>query len=338
MQALVSARGVNAETLRAAASATSRPLKSPILPELRRLAAVTSAGAGSPVAPTERADTLITLLADRFPQVRLEAARAWARQESRESGCQRLLDTLKDPSLAVVLTVIDALGDACKDDINVSDRLTAEARPPEPNEWHRASHALVALAKRSPGRTFIPLLGGHVQHVTWQVRMYAARAAAIVNEVSALERLGYDREDNVRQAALAPLRRLKKDEAEPYLRRGARAQRLSAAAHGGQRAERGEADPAACNGVAGCVTARHRRQKGDVAGHATRAARTVAGNWRSGSSWGAGAASAGFRYSSGSGGGQPDPAMDRQAAGDRSAAAPAPGASGGRAVDRAPRA
>jgi cyclophilin family peptidyl-prolyl cis-trans isomerase len=46
--------------------------------------------------------------------------------------------------------------------------------------------------------------------------MYAARAAAIANEVTSLERLAYDREDNVREATLAPLRRLKGDEAEPY--------------------------------------------------------------------------------------------------------------------------
>src|SRR6185503_322243 len=58
--------------------------------------------------------------------------------------------------------------------------------------------------------------GGHVQHQTWQVRMYAARAAAIANEVNSLEKLAYDDEDNVREATLAPLRRLKGDDAEPY--------------------------------------------------------------------------------------------------------------------------
>ena len=216
MQALLEARGVDTETVRAAAIATSPPLNSPELSELRRLAAATLGGAAATVAPTERADLLITLLADRFPSVRIEAVRAWARQESRESGCQRLLDTLKDPSLSVVLVVIDALGDTCRDDMNVTDRLTAEATPPGSHEWQRSSHALVALAKRSPGRAFIPLLGGHVQHLTWQVRMYAARAAAFVNEVSALERLAYDDNDNVREATLAPLRRLKGDEAEPY--------------------------------------------------------------------------------------------------------------------------
>ena len=216
MEALLAARGVDTETLRAAATATSPSLNSPLLSELRRLAATTLGGAAATVVPTERADLLTTLLTDRFQAVRIEAVRAWARQESRESGCQRLLDTLRDPSLSVVLAVLDVLADACRDDINVTDRLTAEARPPEPNEWHRSSHALVALAKRSPGRTFIPLLGGHVQHVTWQVRMYAARAAALVNELSVLERLAYDDHDNVREATLAPLRRLKGEEAEPY--------------------------------------------------------------------------------------------------------------------------
>ena len=212
MQALLAARGVDTETLRAAVNATGDPG----LTELRRLAAATLGGAAAPVAPTERADLLIRLLADRTQAVRIEAVRAWARQESRESGCQRLLDTLRDPSLSVVLAIIDALGDACRNDINVTDRLTSEARPPGPNEWHRASHALVALAKRSPGRAFVPLLGGHVRHVTWQVRMSAARAAAIANDVSSLEVLAYDDEDNVREPTLAPLRRLKGDEAEPY--------------------------------------------------------------------------------------------------------------------------
>jgi cyclophilin family peptidyl-prolyl cis-trans isomerase/HEAT repeat protein len=215
MEALVAARGVDADTLRIAAGAVT-PFDSAPLMQLRRLAAVVLGGAGADLAPTERTDLLTTLLADRASPVRIEAVRSWARQETPANGCQRLFDALKDPALSVVLASIDVLGDQCKDDLNVTDRLTAEARPPEPNEWHRASHALVALAKRAPGRAFIPLLGGHVQHTTWQVRMYAARAAAITDEVSALERLAFDPDDNVREATLAPLRRLKGDEAEPY--------------------------------------------------------------------------------------------------------------------------
>jgi cyclophilin family peptidyl-prolyl cis-trans isomerase/HEAT repeat protein len=209
MAALVAALGIDEETLRAAAADTK-------VPELRRLAAISLGGAGSPVVPAERTDLLTNLLADPSSIVRLEAVRAWARQEAGTTGCQRLLDALKDQSVAVVLAAIDALGDHCPDDVNVTDRLTAEARTPPPNEWHGESHALVALAKRAPGRVFIPLLGSHVQHPTWQVRMYAARASAITNEVTALERLALDDHDNVREAALAPLKRLKVDEAEAY--------------------------------------------------------------------------------------------------------------------------
>jgi cyclophilin family peptidyl-prolyl cis-trans isomerase/HEAT repeat protein len=214
MSALLAARGVDAETLRAAASSSSGDDAASV--QLRRLGAVALGGAGAPVVSTERTDLLAALLADRSPIVRIEAVRAWARQESGVKGCQRILDALKDRDPLVQIAAIDTLGDSCKDDVNVTDRLTVEARTPPPNEWQRESHALVALAKRSPGRVFIPLLAGHVQHGRWEVRMYAARAAAITNELSALERLAHDPEDNVREAALAPLRRLKGDEAELY--------------------------------------------------------------------------------------------------------------------------
>jgi cyclophilin family peptidyl-prolyl cis-trans isomerase/HEAT repeat protein len=209
MAALMAARGVDEETLRAAAADTT-------LPGLRRLAAASLAGAGSPVVPAERTDLLATLLRDSSAMVRVEAVRAWARQETRTSGCVRLLEALKDPNSAVALAATDALGEQCRDDVNVTDRLTAEARTPPPNEWHRAAHALLALARRAPDRVVIPLQGSHVGHATWQVRMYAARAAAITNDVAALERLALDPNDNVREATLAALKRLKGDEAEPY--------------------------------------------------------------------------------------------------------------------------
>jgi cyclophilin family peptidyl-prolyl cis-trans isomerase/HEAT repeat protein len=215
MMALIAARGVDEETLRVAARSEGGP---------KRLAAVVLGGAGVPVTPTERMELLTDLLRDQSSTVRIEAVRAWARQESRDSGCQRLLDALKDPAVPVALAALDALGDTCKDDVNVTDRLTSEAKAPENAEWHRPSHALVALAKRAPNRAFIALLGGHVKHEIWQVRMYAARAAAIANDVSSLERLTSDEDDNVREATLGPLHRLRGDEAEPYfvaaLRRG----------------------------------------------------------------------------------------------------------------------
>ena len=215
MIALMAARGLDAETLRVAAD-TATTMSDSSLVQLRRLAAVALGGAGAPVVATERTELLTALLADRTTIVRLDAVRAWARQEVPVNGCQRILDALKDPSMPVVLAAIDVLAEQCKDDVNAVDRVTIEARTPPENEWHVASHALVALARIGPRRVFIPLLGSHIQHQTWQVRMYAARAAAMTDEVPALERLADDREDNVREATLAPLRRLKGDEAEPY--------------------------------------------------------------------------------------------------------------------------
>jgi cyclophilin family peptidyl-prolyl cis-trans isomerase/HEAT repeat protein len=209
MSALIAARGVDAETVRAAAGDLSSW-------ELRRLAALSLGGSASPAIASERTELLKGLLADSSGNVRVEAVRSWARRETAESGCQRLHDALKDPSLPVALTAIDALGDQCRDDVNVTDRLTAEARTPSANEWHRESHAIVALAKRAPARVLIPLLGSHVSHPRWQVRMYAARAAAAIDEVSALERLALDPNDNVREATLAALRRLKGQDAEPF--------------------------------------------------------------------------------------------------------------------------
>lgn len=209
MAALMAARGVDEETLRVAAQDTK-------VPALRRLAAAALGGAGSAVVPAERTTLLTTLLRDPTAIVRLEAVRAWARQETRTNGCMRLLEALRDPNLSVVVATLDALGDQCRDDVNVTDRLTAEARTPPPDEWHRPAHALLALARRAPARVVIPLLGSHASHTTWQVRVYAARTAAIARDVTVLERLALDANDNVREATLAALRTLKGDEAEPY--------------------------------------------------------------------------------------------------------------------------
>ena len=47
-------------------------------------------------------------------------------------------------------------------------------------------------------------------HPVWWVRMYAAGAAAVAGDLVHLEKLAYDANDNVREAAIEPLRRLKK--------------------------------------------------------------------------------------------------------------------------------
>lgn len=206
MAALVAARGVDEDTLRAAVTSRGE--------ELRRLAVVSLAGAGSPITEDERTRLLSTLLSDSSLIVRVEAVRAWTRTETATNGCGRLLDTLKDRDLPVVLVAIDALGDACLDDQNVTDWLTTEVRTPPQYAWHREAHALVALAKRAPDRAAIAMTA-FVPHQVWQVRLYAARAAVIMKDVFSLERLAADPNTNVREATLARLRLLKGADSDP---------------------------------------------------------------------------------------------------------------------------
>ena len=147
--------------------------------------------------------------------VRLEAVRAWTRRGVALHGCQPLLDALNDQSRHVVLASLDALGDVCRDDESITSRLASESRTPRPQgPWQREVHAFVSLAKRDRERAAIGMLT-FATHPTWQVRMYAARAAAIVDDVAVLTRLASDAEDNVAEAALGPLRRLSGAESDP---------------------------------------------------------------------------------------------------------------------------
>src|SRR5262249_7689700 len=71
--------------------------------------------------------------------------------------------------------------------------------------WHRGAHAIVSLASASPERATENLNQAAGSGV-WQVRMYAARAAATLKNRSALETLARDNDDNVREAAIEGLR------------------------------------------------------------------------------------------------------------------------------------
>ncbi len=209
LQALVAAGGVDAETLRITVSDAFSS-------DLRRLAMLSVAGAAAPVPPEDRLDYLRRGMTDREYSVRYEALRGYVRHHAKSDGCQPVMDMLADPNEHVALLAIDSLGN-CAGDEDVVNRLVGEARtPPNIGSWRRESHALVSLAKRSPGHLEVPM-ASHSRHVAWQVRMYAARAAAAADAVEPLERLAMDSHDNVRDAAIGPLRRLKGNAAEPYL-------------------------------------------------------------------------------------------------------------------------
>lgn len=187
--------------------------------EVRRLAvgAVAAAAApeAAPIADGEREALLTAGLKDAEPRVRLEALRGWGRH-FQAANCQPVLTAVTDTSAHVALQALDLLGSGCPSSPEALAVLNqqAEALPPSGATWHRAAHAAVSLAKVSPAdvRTVLPRFVGHP---TWQVRMYAARAAAQAGTVEALVRLGSDAHDNVREVALAELTRLKRPEVLP---------------------------------------------------------------------------------------------------------------------------
>jgi cyclophilin family peptidyl-prolyl cis-trans isomerase/HEAT repeat protein len=208
--ALMAAGAMDVQTLRSTAVDARSP-------EKRRLSAIVLGGASIEVDHPERVHFLKKLLDDESVPVRIEAVRAWARRATPVEGCELLLESLKDPNPHVMLVTVDALGDACPTDQNVTDRLTAEMKtPPVDRAWHRAAHALVALAKRAPDRASLALDSAYLAHPVWEVRMYGARVAAMLKDVTALERLVLDEHDNVREAALPALRALKGAQSDQY--------------------------------------------------------------------------------------------------------------------------
>jgi len=67
--------------------------------------------------------------------------------------------------------------------------------------WQQASHGLVAYA-RLRGTAARMLVVRHAMHGQWQVRQYAARAAAPAGDLGTLRMLTRDRDENVAEAAL----------------------------------------------------------------------------------------------------------------------------------------
>jgi cyclophilin family peptidyl-prolyl cis-trans isomerase/HEAT repeat protein len=199
MAALLAAQGVDAPTVEAALRDEEF--------EIRRLAVLVISGAASSFTPGEFVQLLNTALQDRSAAVRLEAARAWARRAAPEHGCGRLLEMLTDSSLHVVLVVLDAIGEACQNEEQVTDRLTWEARtPPRTGPWQREAHAFASLAKRSRERAAV-MMPAFARHDNPFVRVYAVRAATAIDDIETLVRLAADPDDNVVEATLAPLRR-----------------------------------------------------------------------------------------------------------------------------------
>jgi cyclophilin family peptidyl-prolyl cis-trans isomerase/HEAT repeat protein len=201
LEALTTADAVDVDTLGAAAHDPDG--------QVRRLAMRAAAAAAPQVSPAELHSVLTAGRADDSPIARLEALRSLRTRNDADS-CAAALTATGDRDVHVALFALDQLG-ACGSapdataalDRTVSDLTSAGTA----RGWHRAAHALVALASAQPSRGAAALPQFTASRI-WQLRLYAARAAAELKARDALEQLARDEDDNVAEAAVDGLRKL----------------------------------------------------------------------------------------------------------------------------------
>ena len=145
-------------------------------------------------------------LADSEPMVRIEALRSM-RSVDPQSSCRSALAGSADRELRVALVATDLLA-ACGDvDAAVAYLRSVVADPADaesPRNWHRAAHALIALAVADPEHATVALTR-YASAKAWQLRVAAARAAAPLKNRDVLQRLAQDSHDNVVEAAVVAL-------------------------------------------------------------------------------------------------------------------------------------
>ena len=132
------------------------------------------------------------------------------------NDCGALRAALADSAWPVRLRAADLATATCASDepLVAALRVWIDALPPNTSRrvrsnvsWHAAAHAIVALARlrRDDARARLGKLATHRQ---WQVRMYAARATAVLSDSATLRALARDADDNVKEAAIDALAKL----------------------------------------------------------------------------------------------------------------------------------
>lgn len=135
---------------------------------------------------------------------------------AQRANCNALRMALADSAWAVRLHAADLIGAPCAADAAIAATLVSwlDALPADASRrasggvsWHAAAHALVALARMRPAeaRTRMDASAAHRQ---WQVRAYAARAAAVLADTQRLRTLARDADDNVKDVAIDALSKL----------------------------------------------------------------------------------------------------------------------------------
>ncbi|MGI9075933.1 MAG: hypothetical protein ACR2G6_01215, partial [Gemmatimonadaceae bacterium] len=138
--------------------------------------------------------------------------------KSQGDDCTAIRAALADRAWPVRLRGADLVTTACAADDSLTSTLRnwIDALPADVTRrnrgtvsWHAAAHALVALSKLQPAEaaTRLPKLAGHGQ---WQLRVYSARAAAILADAATLRVLARDANPNVAESAIETLSKLTK--------------------------------------------------------------------------------------------------------------------------------
>ena len=201
-------------------------------PQVRRLA-MRAAGDRATL------ETLTKGLTDSAAMVRIEALRAM-RVRGADAVCPAAVLATGDSDPQVVLFALDQLAvcGASADAVAVLERVVDDLSDAgKPRSWHRAAHALVALASAAPARG-TAALGQFTGSRVWQLRMYAARAASTLKDRAVLEKLAEDEDDNVREAAVDGLAKIAGHDADAVYvrqltRKGHQVLRVAAAALAG---------------------------------------------------------------------------------------------------------
>ena len=132
------------------------------------------------------------------------------------ADCSALRTALADSSWPVRLRAADLATADCAADAALVGTLSdwIDRLPNSPTRrargaasWHGAARAIVALARVRPAEARSRLVRLS-RHSVWQVRLYAARAAAVLSDTSRLRALTRDQDDNVREAAIDALSKL----------------------------------------------------------------------------------------------------------------------------------
>ncbi|HEX2168534.1 MAG TPA: peptidylprolyl isomerase [Longimicrobiales bacterium] len=195
--------------VRAADAATLRAALDDPSPFVRR-EAVAAAGTLAVAAAGTLADAAAFRLiieraeSDRSSVVRYEALRMRAARLAETRGCEPVLAAVRDSSLHVSILAIDLLGSVCRAEAPATLLDSLAAVSAQTDSWHRAAHAVVALAAVNPVRAGVR--GRDLaMHRSAFARTYAARAAAAAADTALLQQLARDPHPNVRTAATAGL-------------------------------------------------------------------------------------------------------------------------------------